>query len=169
LLFLQKDFINQILLKFIKQIKMKKFVLLIISALFTLNVLAQDSGFGIGIIIGEPTGLSGKYWLSEKSAVDGGLAWSYLNEGAFHIHADILVHSYNLIHVSKGQLPLYLGLGARIKLASDTRIGARIPLGINYHFGSAPLDVFFEVVPILELIPATDFDINAAIGIRYFF
>ena len=148
---------------------MKRLVLFIISVIFTLNVFAQGSGFGIGIIIGEPTGLSGKYWLSGKSAIDGGLAWSYLNEGAFHIHADILAHSFNLVHVSKGKLPLYLGLGGRIKLAGDTRVGARIPLGINYHFGSAPLDVFFEVVPVLDLIPATDFDINAAIGMRFFF
>lgn len=148
---------------------MKQLFLYIILGLFSLNVCAQDSGFGIGIIIGEPTGLSGKYWLSEKSAIDGGLAWSYLNEGAFHIHADILVHSFNLVHVSKGRLPLYMGLGGRIKLSGDPMVGARIPLGINYHFGSAPLDVFFEVVPILDLIPGTDFDINAAIGMRYFF
>jgi len=148
---------------------MKKLVLFIISGLFMLNVFAQDNGFGIGIIIGEPTGLTAKYWITDKTAVDGGLAWSLINEGALHVHADFLIHSFNLIHVSKGQLPLYLGLGARIKLASDTRFGARIPLGINYHFGSAPLDVFFEVVPILDLIPATDFDINAAIGMRYFF
>jgi hypothetical protein len=31
------------------------------------------------------------------------------------------------------------------------------------------LDFFFELVPILDLAPSTDFGMNAAIGIRYFF
>jgi hypothetical protein len=31
------------------------------------------------------------------------------------------------------------------------------------------VDIFLEVVPILDLAPKTDFKINAAIGARYFF
>jgi hypothetical protein len=27
---------------------------------------AQDTGYGIGIIFGEPSGLSGKYWLNNN-------------------------------------------------------------------------------------------------------
>src|SRR5258708_39192418 len=32
--------------------------------------------FGVGAIFGEPTGVSVKYWLSDKHAIDGALAWS---------------------------------------------------------------------------------------------
>ncbi len=148
---------------------MKKLIVLFISGLFSLNLLAQADGIGVGIILGEPTGLSGKLWLTEKTAVDGAVAWSMWDGGAMHIHADFLVHSFNLINVSQGQLPLYFGIGARVRLANDPMVGVRVPVGLAYLFGSAPIDVFLELVPILDLVPATAFHFNSAIGIRYFF
>jgi hypothetical protein len=148
---------------------MKKLIVLFIGGLFSLNLLAQADGFGIGIILGEPTGLSGKLWLTEKTAVDGAVAWSMWDGSALNVHADFLVHSFNLIHVSQGQLPLYFGIGARVKLANDPMVGVRVPVGLAYLFGSAPIDVFLELVPILDLVPGTYFHFNSAIGIRYFF
>jgi hypothetical protein len=89
--------------------------------------------------------------------------------GALHVHADFLVHSFNLINVSQGQLPLYFGIGARLKLSEDPLVGVRVPFGLAYLFGSAPLDVFLELVPILDLVPGTYFHFNSAIGVRYYF
>jgi hypothetical protein len=40
---------------------------------------------------------------------------------------------------------------------------------LTYIFQSAPVDIFFEVVPILDLVPDTEFDLNAALGARFFF
>lgn len=149
---------------------MKRLCVFLVAGFFAVNVFSQGDGFGAGVILGEPTGLSAKLWLSEKTAIDGGLAWSFANnESAMHIHADFLVHSFNLIQVSKGQLPLYFGIGPRIKLANDLMLGVRIPVGLAYHFSEAPLDVFFELVPIMDLIPETRFNFNAAIGVRYWF
>jgi len=148
---------------------MKKLLVILISGLFTLNVLAQADGFGLGIILGEPTGLSAKLWLTEKTALDGAIAWSMWYEPAIHIHADFLIHSFNLINVSKGQLPLYFGIGGRIKLADNPWIGVRIPVGLAYLFENAPVDIFLEIVPILDLAPGTYFHLNSAIGVRYFF
>lgn len=147
---------------------MKKMIFFLISGLFAINMLAQDNGFGIGIILGEPTGISAKSWISSKTAADAAVAWS-LHDPSLHIHADFLVHYFNLITIGEGQLPLYFGLGARIKLANETHFGARIPVGFDYLFDDAPLDIFFELVPILDFVPSTAFDLNAAIGIRYFF
>jgi len=147
---------------------MKKLILPIFIALLSISAQAQDSGFGIGVMAGEPTGLSSKYWLSRATAADFGLAWSI--DSYLHVHADIMMHKFDLINVSKGELPVYIGLGARILLTSpDLSLGVRVPVGLNYHFGSAPFDLFFEVVPIMNLTPATEFDFNAAIGFRYFF
>jgi len=49
------------------------------------------------------------------------------------------------------------------------KVGVRIPVGINYIFAKAPLDIFLEIVPMLELVPRTEFNLNGGIGIRYFF
>ena len=133
------------------------------------TVTAQESGFGLGVIVGEPTGLSWKFWTGSVTAVDGAAAWSFADESALHLHADIIFHDFTRIYVEKGKFPLYFGLGGRIKLEKKSRIGIRIPLGITYIPERLPLDMFLEIVPILDLVPGTEFDFNAAIGIRYFF
>ncbi len=144
------------------------FVSLIILT-FSINAFSQDNGFGAGIILGEPTGISAKYWTSNTTAFDGAIAWSFVNEGAFHIHLDYILHNFDLIKVPEGRLPFYYGIGGRIKASKDARIGARVPLGLAYLFDNAPVDIFLEVVPLLDLVPKTAFRINAAIGARYYF
>ena len=130
---------------------------------------AQDSGFGLGIIIGEPTGISVKQWTGSRTAIDGAIAWSFDDESALHLHGDLLYHSFNPPGINRGKFAWYYGIGGRVKFEDDSKIGVRVPLGMDYFFGTAPLDFFFEIVPILDLAPSTDFGLNAAIGIRYFF
>ncbi len=144
--------------------------LMLIVTLFPLSAMAKDQRtFGLGVILGEPTGLSAKLWTSRTTALDGSLAWSFGRKDAFHMHGDFLLHDYSLIKISEGKLPVYYGIGGRLKLQVETLLGVRFPLGLNYQFARAPFDIFIEIVPILELIPATDFNMNAAIGVRFFF
>lgn len=147
---------------------MKKLILVAIATIISLNVASQDKGFGLGVLIGEPTGLSAKLWTSEKTAIDAGVAWSFVNSGFLHIHADMLIHSF-LIDVDKGKLPLYFGIGGKLVLANDLGLGVRIPLGMAYLFDSAPIDIFLELVPVLDLVPATAFSFEGGVGVRYFF
>lgn len=141
--------------------------------LLTFSINAQKKGFGLGIIIGEPTGVSMKTFTG-SNAFDAGAAWSFTNNGGFHAHVDYLFHNYTLINVSKGKLPFYYGIGARLKFldkektGDDISLGARIPVGLSYEFSGFNADLFFEIVPILDLVPSTDFDINGAIGFRYY-
>jgi hypothetical protein len=148
---------------------MKRLFLVLSVALFSLGLFAQNSGFGLGAVFGEPTGLSAKLWTSDKTAIDGAAAWSFSGSGYFHLHADFLIHNFDLISVSEGKLPLYFGLGAFMDFASELGLGIRIPLGLAYHFDSAPLDVFAEMAPGLSLLPGTDFYFGGGIGIRFYF
>jgi hypothetical protein len=150
------------------QNRMKKSFIIVLLGLVTLSASAQDSGMGAGAIIGEPTGLSGKTWLSSNDAVDAGVAWS-MSHGWFHLRADYLRHVFNLIPVEKGQLPLYFGGGARIGFGPDVSLGARVPVGLDYLFDGTPLDVFIELVPGLQIIPDTQFEMGGGIGVRYWF
>ena len=144
-------------------------ILMFIVMFFPCAVLAQDQDFGLGIMLGEPTGISFKKWTGSKTAIDGAVAWSFSGEDSLHLHADYLVHSFNLIKVERGRLPLYFGLGARLKLGDPSIFGVRIPVGVSYIFEKASLDIFFELVPIFDLAPDTDFKIAGGIGIRYYF
>lgn len=130
---------------------------------------AQDEGFGLGIILGEPTGISGKLWIEDNKAFDGAIAWSFEDETAVHLHTDLLFHSGNVVRVEMSKLLGYYGIGGRIKFENKTKVGIRVPLGFNYLPTKTPIDVFLEIVPLLDLAPSTKFNLNAAIGIRYFF
>ena len=148
---------------------MKK-ILIILSFTFVFSAAAQTTeGIGVGVIVGEPTGLSGKFWMTNSTAIDLGLAWSFSGENTFHIHGDYLWHNFSLIKVDKGKLPLYFGAGLRARFGTDTQFGVRFPVGLGYLFEQAPVDVFFEIAPIMDLIPDTRFDFNGAIGARFFF
>jgi hypothetical protein len=144
-------------------------------AVASVNARTHDD-FGIGIIVGEPTGLSLKYWLDEEHAVDGAAAWSYSENDSFQLHSDYLIHNYDWLESDK--LPVYYGIGARVKFKDDDGrgrnenhaiFGIRAPIGITYLFEDEPVDLFFEVVPVLDLSPEVELDINAALGIRFYF
>ena len=141
----------------------------IILTVITTNATGQSSGFGAGIMLGEPTGISLKNWMSTSNAWDVGIAWSSGKHGSFHLHSDYLWHSFNLIKVDKGVLPLYYGVGIRLLFADDSHFGIRGIVGLDYLFDGIPLDVFLELVPIFDMVPGTGFDFNGALGVRYFF
>jgi hypothetical protein len=153
---------------------MKKILFIIVFIFSSSLSFSQTNSFGFGIIVGEPTGLSMKVKMSENTAVDGALGWSFVDEGSVHIHGDFLLHDYSLISVDEGRLPVYYGVGGRIKLKNrdrgvdDDRVGIRVPVGLAYEFSSRQVDIFLELVPILDLTPKSRFSINAAIGVRYF-
>ena len=135
--------------------------------------LAQTSGFGIGAILGEPTGVSGKLWLSEHNALTGALAWSFRDAGSLQIQADHLIHMDLTSEIDqdiKGHAYFHYGIGGRLRDDSaDNRISARAPLGITYAARKSSLDAFFEIVPMLDFSPETAFDLNAAVGVRFYF
>jgi hypothetical protein len=150
---------------------MKKGILVLALAIMLFSGVArsQEKDFGLGIILGEPTGISAKKWLDDKSALDGAVAWSLVTPSSFHLHADYLYHDFNIFTVKKGKLPLYFGIGFRIRIGDEDRIGIRIPVGICYIFEQSPLDIFFELGPVLDLTPATRLRLTSSVGIRYFF
>jgi len=146
---------------------MKRYLMFIPAAILSLTLYSQESGLGLGIIIGEPTGISAKLWTSDKTAIDAAVAWSFAGTGYMRVHADHLWHNFS-IEVAQGKLPFYYGAGARLLLSSELGLGIRIPLGIAYLFDSATLELFAELVPVLDILPGTGFGIDAAIGVRYY-
>jgi len=141
---------------------------------------AQLNGLGIGIIIGEPTGISTKVWTSHETAFDIGLGWSmhgdrmnnlyYNGTSRVHIHVDYLWHSFEAIHSSE-RYPLYFGLGGRLNSSSgnDLSLAIRGVLGIAWLPRETPIDIFLEFVPMIQLTSSVSSGLEAAIGARYYF
>ena len=144
-------------------------ILMFIVMFFPCAVLAQDQDFGLGFMLGEPTGISFKKWTGSQTAVDGAVAWSFANKDSLHLHVDYLVHNFSLIVEERVKIPIYFGLGIRLKAEKDTKFGFRIPVGISYIFEKTPLDIFVELAPLFDLVPGTKFSISGGVGIRYYF
>jgi hypothetical protein len=132
--------------------------------------LVEAGDIEVGILLGEPTGLSAKLWSSGNTAFDLGVAWSFGDGGHFHIHGDYMFHNFDFFDVDSGSLPIYVGIGGRVRLEDDdSRVGLRVAIGLEYILESNPFSFFFEVAPIVDFLPDTEADVNGGIGIRYIF
>ena len=132
------------------------------------STYAQERPFGAGVIIGDPTGFTGKYWQNRENAYAFGLAWSLGDNDTVRIYGDYLWHRFEI--TGEARTPLYFGVGVWLgSKNNDTGLGVRIPLGITHIFGADPIDVFFEIVPTVDLAPDTDLGVQGGFGIRYYF
>ncbi len=145
---------------------------LAVASLFVTDLYAQD-GLGVGAIVGEPSGVSVKYWIDKNNAFDAAFAWSLADNSPFQIHADYLIHGASLIGNSsdaKGRLPWYCGIGGRIKnINNESHFGVRAPFGVTYLLSEVPVDIFGEITPVLDVKPTINVNWNGALGIRYYF
>jgi hypothetical protein len=139
---------------------------------------AEKGVLGVGLIVGEPTGVSGKYYLADDRAIDLAIGGAIVGRG-IQVHGDYLWHPWILEQKESFALPVYLGVGARILNhdggGSDedhVRLGVRGPVGILFDFTRLPLDVFAEVAGVIDYRTRGDhfgLGINAGIGARYYF
>jgi len=124
--------------------------------------------FGLGLEVGAPTGINGKWFLSPTGALDFGVGYIYGCYGfgcpydvdGFHTYVDYLWHPFSFVHAPAFELPFYVGVGGRFvdfryHYTGNTYyggygFGARVPLGISFDFNTIPLDVFIELVPTLD-------------------
>ena len=145
---------------------MKNIYLIILVVLLFPSLCSAGNKYELGVIVGEPTGLSAKQNLGGDKALDAAAAWSFSGEKSLSLHSDYLWFRNNVFKVEKGRLPLYYGVGARLKLQDKSLIGARFPVGLQYFFPAERFTVFLEIAPVLDLFPDTDFDLSAAVGFR---
>ena len=142
--------------------------------LYIPSTLAQTEGFGLGIAAGDPAGVTGKYWLDERQAVDLTLGWATVDHDGFQINADYLFHNIDFLKLNDSPLPLYAGVGPRLIFSDkhydrDTSFGLRFPLGITYPFPRDPVEVFAEVVPGFDIAPSATFQLDWDLGFRLYF
>ena len=138
--------------------------------LFSGTAMAEEQ-FGLGVTVGVPTGVNGKYFLDKYNALDVGFGWSPDSDHDFHIYADYLYHIYSLINSGSGETPIYLGVGTRAVFRDhkDNKAGFRFPLGVEHLFKSAPFGVFAEIVPIFNVAPDSKFNLEGVVGARLYF
>ena len=142
------------------------------------DTLAERGPFGLGAMYGMTgpnprylAGITAKYFLDENNAIDAAVLRRLSSDSDWYIWADYLYHFRSLIALEKGELPVYIGVGGRLKLQEndDNKFGIRFPVGIAYEFSGLPMDIFVEVVPIWDVAVSYDFDLEGGFGVRFYF
>ncbi len=141
--------------------------------------------FGLGFMLGDPTGLAGKYYLGTDTALDFGLGYGgyyYRGRHGLHAHMSFLWHPVVLAKPDPFWLPLYFGVGGRFlergyfddRYDRRPRLGVRVPGGIMMDFNNVPIDIFAELAFIVDFIAPRDrrrgyTGLHGALGLRYYF
>jgi len=133
---------------------------------------AAKGTFGLGLELGAPTGLNAKYFLGGTMAIQGGVGVveGWYHDG-LHLHAEAIWHPVVLTRTNAFVLPLYVGIGGRLLDhddrhdrsdrcydgrvyydCSDTHLGLRAPVGLDFLFQQAPLDLFVELALVVDVV-----------------
>ena len=129
---------------------------------------AQHSGeVGLGIVLGEPSGAVGQFFMSKNSRLDVTVAWSFREEVDFLTAVDYQI--YNNIADAPREWSWYYGIGGYLAFPKhgDGILGARVPIGIAYSFPHSIVDVWIEADPGLRLIPETEADMMGGVGVTF--
>ena len=142
-----------------------------------------DKGtLGLGIILGEPTGLCAKVYLKDDQAIQVAVGSAFVS-GGLQLHADYIFHPWILQDRDSYVLPAYVGPGLRLidyqgasGEPSQVAVGLRAVAGLLFDFKNVPLDAFVEIALVggykfSSGIAKGGFDpaINAGAGVRYYF
>lgn len=153
---------------------MKKLVaatMLTLSMMMTTSYAFADNA--IGIVLGDPSGISGRASLDGQHSIEGALAYATGDHSGLHIHATYLWDRARTFAVQGGgPIEMYYGLGVRLinfnkgEHDGELAIGPRAPLGLLYNINNPDLEFFGEVSVAVDLTPETDVDLDVGIGVR---
>ena len=143
--------------------------------------------FGLGVALGDPTGIVAKLWLSSTNALDFGFGFQRygLNRcDAVGRNCDYAYRDYSFnvdylwqSNLVKGQAQLdwHVGVGGRLYFVGDNRyehdvdMAVRAPIGLDLMFRNPGfLEIYLEVAPALYLIPL-DLGLEGGLGVRFYF
>jgi hypothetical protein len=127
----------------------------------------RQGEIGLGIVLGEPSGAVGQFFMTNNSLLDVTVAWSFREELNFMTAVDYQI--YNNIGDAPREWSWYYGAGGYFAFPKhhDGILGVRVPLGIAYSFPHSKVDAWVEVDPGLRLIPDTDADLMGGIGVTF--
>lgn len=159
------------------------FILILIGTIFTPSFAqsSESKNFGFGIILGDPTGLTLKFWTQRNNAIVIDVGESYF--GSPRIGVDYLWH----FDAFKSNIAkLYAGFGGVLGIGqgrgfyysehhgfyyrsdNGAGLGVRGVFGVNVIPRNSPLELFLEVGLLVGLSPSFGSAGDVGLGIRYY-
>ena len=155
---------------------MRKLLLttLVFGAVLAAKATPARADFGLGLFLGEPTGLDLKIGLSNRSGLDIVLGFDTYRDGrGGYGHLTYLVTPF-VGHGDSVLIPLRLGIGGALYGPSnDIAFAVRAPLELALRMRSTPLEFYGEIALAFILFgPGNDslqLDLQGGVGFRIFF
>jgi hypothetical protein len=153
---------------------------LLLPVLVVLGLLAAPraarADIGLGLFLGEPTGLDIKIGLAARSAIDVVLGLSeFDDDSGGYGHLTYLVTPF----AGRGRaviVPFRVGIGAALYegFGDDLAVAARAPLEVGFVFTRTPIELYLELAFKITFINAPDdddveADLDGGLGIRFYF
>ena len=135
----------------------------------TLQAQRAAGDIGIGLQIGEPSGLSVGYYQSDGVGVDVLAAWDLDDYLYVNAHA---LYTRPINELNELDLYFFFGPGAFVGLQENRndwgfRAGISGTAGISLMISS--FEIYFRLTPRLRLIDETRADIGGGLGLRWWF
>jgi hypothetical protein len=131
----------------------------------------------LGVIFGDPTGISWRIRTGERKSLSGALGFA--PDEHFRFHADYLWYAWPFTNPDIG---LYYGVGGAVGFERhllhghpplgtehSSAFGVRIPLGLTYFIPRSPVELLVEVAPLLVIAPSSGAGLDGGIGARIHF
>ena len=128
----------------------------------------RPGSFGFGVAVGEPIGLTAKYWTADRRAFD--FLIGFDDDPRFY--AGHLWHSWTVFPPpDRGRFGAYAGLGPWLHLRDRRKdeAGLRTSGGVTYLVDEIPMEVYAELAPVFILSPDTEADLEGVVGVRFYF
>ena len=143
---------------------------------FLLAVPAARADVGLGLFLGEPTGIDLKIGTGPRSGLDilAGYHEIYRdNYGGDYAHVTYVLtpavgHGRSVI------VPFRIGFGVALlddgrRFGDNLHVGVRAPLEIGLRFRSVPLEIYGELSALLVFQDSPFLDLDGGVGFRIYF
>lgn len=140
----------------------------------------QGKQWGFGIMVGDPVGLTVKYWTKPENAFVFDVGSSYFGSPRFDVdylwHFDAFRSEVAKLYAGPGAALgfgtghsfYYNSNGTIVGESNNTGLGVRGVFGLSVIPIDTPLDVFFEVGLLVGLTPNFGSAVDASLGIRFY-
>jgi hypothetical protein len=147
---------------------------LVLGIVLAARATPARADFGLGLFLGDPTGLDVKIGLGNRSGLDLVLGFDTYRDGrGSYGHLTYLVTPL-VAHGSSVLVPIRLGIGGAVYgTRNDLDFAVRAPFELALRLRSAPLEFYGEIALAFTLFDPGDndlrIDLQGGLGFRVFF
>lgn len=147
--------------------------------------VGQTRKVGVGVVLGQPSGVTVKYHLTAMHAFAAQIGIGWLDGYHFRANFDYNLH-ITVARTAEFDIPIYFGAGLSLfgwfeyhrwyfwggdegQYRSQVGFGLRVPVGVSLNLNKVPLEAFGEIAGGFGFFPRLGGYLDGVVGVRYYF